>query len=222
MKLSSIVSGKKAFLFDFDGVVTDSETYAFMTLKTVMKKYYDVDVDDGDIALTIGMDAFGTAAEVSRKYGVDMPGERFIELVRTIPDYYTEYPGIKPFPSIPELFSMLKERGIRIAIVSSTRTAHLHAALGRMGLESYPEAVIGGDSVSRHKPDPEPYLAGMKALGCTPDESVAIEDSPVGLLSARRAGVSTIGFKGSVVEQDTSLADIAISDYQELIAALCE
>ena len=220
MRLSSIVTGKKAFLFDFDGVITDSETYAFMSLKTVMKKYYDVDVEDGDIALTIGLDAFGTAAEVSRKYGVDMPGERFIELVRTIPDYYTEYPDIKPFPLIPELLSMLKERGMRIAIVSSTRTAHLHTALRRMGLESYPEAVIGGDSVLRHKPDPEPYLAGMDALGCTPEEAVAIEDSPVGLLAARRAGLNTIGFKGSVVEQDTSLADISISGYQELIAAL--
>lgn len=220
MRLSSIVTGKKAFLFDFDGVITDSETYAFMSLKTVMKKYYDVDVEDADISLTIGMDAFGTAAEVSRKYGVDMPGERFIELVRTIPDYYTEYPGIKSFPLIPELLSMLKERGMRIAIVSSTRTAHLHTALRRMGLESYPEAVIGGDSVSRHKPDPEPYLAGMDALGCTPEEAVAIEDSPVGLLAARRAGLNTIGFKGSVVEQDTSLADISISGYQELIEAL--
>ena len=62
-----MVTGKKAFLFDFDGVITDSETSAFMSLKTVMKKYYDVDVEDADIALTIGMDAFGTAAEVSRK-----------------------------------------------------------------------------------------------------------------------------------------------------------
>ena len=133
MKLSSIVKGKTAFLFDFDGVVTDSEPYAFQTLRTLVHEHYGIAIDDEDIAFTIGMDVCGTAAAVSRKYSISLSGDELVALLSAYPDYYTEYEGIRPFPYIPELFRKLKEDGKRIAIVSSTHSSHLEAALERMG-----------------------------------------------------------------------------------------
>ena len=84
MKLQQLISGKKAFLFDFDGVVTDSEPYAFMTLKAVMKDSFGIDIDDSDIwVLTPPLheesipDMKAAASAVKRNFFIIM---RFISL----------------------------------------------------------------------------------------------------------------------------------------------
>ena len=220
MNLSQLLSGRTAFLLDFDGVVTDSETYAFDTVRKLMMEHYGLRIDDGDIFMTIGMDAIGTAGALREKYGVDLPSERFLELLGTYPNYYTEYPGIKPFDGLEEFMSKVKGRGGRLAIVSSTCYDHLEAALDRMGLLKYPDAIISGDRVARRKPAPDPYLDGMRALGSSKEESIAIEDSPIGIEAAGRAGIPVIAFCGSVVVQDVSAADASISSYSEIIPLL--
>ena len=217
MKVVEVLKQAEAFLFDFDGVVTDSEPYAFQTLCAVMKEHFGIIPDDEDIAFTIGLDAHGVAAALSRKYSIHLSGDELINLLSTYPDFYTEYEGIKPFSGIPQLFKLLRERGKKIAIVSSTRKAHLLSALKRMGLEDFPSLVIGGDSVEKRKPEAEPYLKAMRELGESCESALAIEDSPVGILAAKRAGLFVLAYKGSQVEQDTALADDTIRDYSELL-----
>lgn len=220
MKLQQLISGKKAFLFDFDGVVTDSEPYAFMTLKAVMKDSFGIDIDDSDIWVTIGSDTAGTAMEMRRKYGVDLDGNKLIERLKAYPDFYTSYPLIKPFPFVEEVFSVLKEKGKKIAIVSSTSFGHLSAALQRMHLDSFIDVVISGDRVENKKPHPDPYIKAMEVLNASVSDSLAIEDSPVGIMSAKRAGLSVIAFKGSEVVQETKDSDVEIGSYREFLEAI--
>ena len=220
MKDVDVIRKAEAFLFDFDGVVTDSEPYAFYTVRAVVGEHFGIIIDDEDIAFTIGMDVYGTANAVSRKYSIDLSGDKLIALLKSCPDYYTEYDCIKPFPYIPELFSLLKEKGKKLAIVSSTHHEHLKKALQRMDLFSYPDIIIGGDCVERRKPNPDPYLKAMEILGEDCGTSIAIEDSPVGILSAKRAGLFVLAYKGSEVEQNTEMADAAIRDYSELAELL--
>ena len=218
--LRDIIHDKSVFLFDFDGVITDSEVYAFETLRRLVWEHYGIEAEEEDAAFTIGMDAYGTANAMSSKYGIGLTGERFLELLSGYPNYYTEYEGIRPFPGIDRLFCLLKEQGRCIAIVSSTRKPYLETALERMVLLQYPDAIIGGDTVTNHKPDPEPYLEAMRMLHADPRAAVAIEDSPVGIRAARGAGLPVIAFCGSVMKQDTSLADERIESYDTLIGLL--
>ena len=215
-----LIQEKKAFLFDFDGVVADSEPYAFNILKRLMKDHFDVVVDDEDVSITIGNSTAGTARNMERKYGVSLSYDDFVRFLMDYPDYYTEYEGIKPFTDLPELFDMLKKSGRIIGIVSSTIYAHLSIALQRMGLDQYPSFIISGDSVIKHKPDPEPYLMAIDKTGLDPDDVIAIEDSPIGIQAAKNAGISVIAFKGSEIQQDTSLADYDIDSYSSLISVL--
>ena len=220
MELKELLEGRNVFLFDFDGVVTDSETYAFETLRALVRDHFGKYIADEDITITIGMDAYGSSREISRKYGIDLSAERMIELLRGYPDYYTEYEGIKAFPYLPELFSTIRERGGRIAIVSSTGYEHLCRALERMALSEFPEIIVSGDRVERRKPDPEPYLRALEILGAEKDESIVIEDSPVGILAAKRAGLPVIAYCGSSVVQDVSGADALIRDYSQILQLL--
>ena len=211
---------RKAFLFDFDGVITDSEPYVFEVLKQMIKDNFGIELPYSDINMTIGCSDRKVAEYIATEYHIDYSVELSEKLKKNYPDYYFEYEGIKPFPYLRELLSILKARGRKVAIVSSTDRAHLEAALSRMGLSGFIDTIISGSDVQNKKPSPEPYLKGLEALSVDKQDAVVIEDSPTGIQSAVNAGIDCIGFEGSEVKQDTEKASIIIASYKEMIEAI--
>ena len=211
---------RKAFLFDFDGVITDSEPYVFEVLKQVIKDNFGIELPYSDINMTIGCSDRKVAEYIATEYHIDYSVELSEKLKKNYPDYYFEYEGIKPFPYLRDLLSILKDRGRKVAIVSSTDRAHLEAALSRMGLSGFIDTIISGSDVQNKKPSPEPYLKGLEALSVDKQDAVVIEDSPTGIQSAGNAGIDCIGFEGSEVKQDTEKASIIIASYKEMIEAI--
>lgn len=211
---------RKAFLFDFDGVITDSEPYVFEVLKQMIKDNFDIELPYSDINMTIGCSDRKVAEYIANEYHIDYSVELSEKLKKNYPDYYFEYEGIKPFPYLRDLLSILKDRGRKVAIVSSTDRAHLEAALSRMGLSVFIDTIISGSDVQNKKPSPEPYLKGLEALSVDKQDAVVIEDSPTGIQSAVNAGIDCIGFEGSEVKQDTEKASIIIASYKEMIEAI--
>ena len=211
---------RKAFLFDFDGVITDSEPYVFEVLKQMIKDNFGIELPYSDINMTIGCSDRKVAEYIATEYHIDYSVELSEKLKKNYPDYYFEYEGIKPFPYLRDLLSILKDRGRKVAIVSSTDRAHLEAALSRMGLSGFIDTIISGSDVQNKKPSPEPYLKGLEALSVDKQDSVVIEDSPTGIQSAVNAGIDCIGFEGSEVKQDTEKASIIIASYKEMIEAI--
>lgn len=211
---------RKAFLFDFDGVITDSEPYVFEVLKQMIKDNFGIELPYSDINMTIGCSDRKVAEYIANEYHIDYSVELSEKLKKNYPDYYFEYEGIKPFPYLRDLLSILKDRGRKVAIVSSTDRAHLEAALSRMGLSGFIDTIISGSDVQNKKPSPEPYLKGLEALCVDKQDSVVIEDSPTGIQSAVNTGIDCIGFEGSEVKQDTEKASIIIASYKEMIEAI--
>lgn len=211
---------RKAFLFDFDGVITDSEPYVFEVLKQMIKDNFGIELPYSDINMTIGCSDRKVAEYIANEYHIDYSVELSEKLKKNYPDYYFEYGGIKPFPYLRDLLSILKDRGRKVAIVSSTDRAHLEAALSRMGLSGFIDRIISGSDVQNKKPSPEPYLKGLEALSVDKQDAVVIEDSPTGIQSAVNAGIDCIGFEGSEVKQDTEKASIIIASYKEMIEAI--
>ena len=211
---------RKAFLFDFDGVITDSEPFVFEVLKQMIKDNFGIELPYSDINMTIGCSDKKVAEYIANEYHIDYSVELSEKLKKNYPDYYFEYEGIKPFPYLRDLLSILKDRGRKVAIVSSTDRAHLEAALSRMGLSGFIDTIISGSDVQNKKPSPEPYLKGLEALSVDKQDAVVIEDSPTGIQSAVNAGIDCIGFEGSEVKQDTEKASIIIASYKEMIEAI--
>lgn len=79
----------------------------------------------------------------------------------------------------------------RWAIVTSCGASFARALLAAAGLPD-PGVLISNDAVERGKPSPDPYLAGLRALGAAASEAVAVEDSASGIQSARSAGLDTV------------------------------
>jgi len=87
------------------------------------------------------------------------------------------------------------ERGVAVAVVSSSTRDHVERVLDRAGVSALVAHIIASGDTVEHKPDPAPYLAACHALDVPVEHSVAIEDTPTGARSARRAGLRTVGVR---------------------------
>ncbi len=93
------------------------------------------------------------------------------------------------FPGALELLRQLRQRGIRLGVVSSKRTQVLREVMGNNGALEYVELIIGSDAVSRHKPDPEGLLEAVKRFGVRAEETLYCGDTLIDAETAHRAGV---------------------------------
>ncbi len=98
-----------------------------------------------------------------------------------------------PYDGIVELVQRLDAAGHLIGVVTSKVDALANRSIEHVGLSPYMDIVIGADSSTRHKPDPEPLHVALNRLGVTPDQGVYIGDSIYDIMAGNAAGVVTIG-----------------------------
>ncbi len=114
-------------------------------------------------------------------------------------------------PQVGPLFRALKEHGLKIGIASSSDPKAIAALVQAAGVEALVDSRISGEQCKAHKPDPEIYLRSLEALGLTAGEALAVEDSPTGILSAKRAGLTVLALyprHGEALDQSAASAII--------------
>jgi HAD superfamily hydrolase (TIGR01509 family) len=113
-------------------------------------------------------------------------------------------------PGIRELIKDAREKGLRLAIATTTTPANVDALLDvTLGGSSDFEVICAGDSVANKKPAPDVYELALRELGLPPEACVALEDSRNGLLSAVAAGIETIVTPG-IYTADHAFAEAAL------------
>lgn len=180
----------KAFIFDMDGVILDSETICDKAWLEVAKKQNLPNPQDV-MKQCLGTNKNDTIQILKKNYGADFDSEYFIQQTS---DYFHQIEfssGIPLMPFAKEILDYLKPK-YRIALASSTRKATVERQLKAVGVLDYFETLTCGDMVEHSKPNPEIYLMACKSLGLKPEECVAIEDSPNGIKSAFAANLHTI------------------------------
>jgi len=103
--------------------------------------------------------------------------------------------GVELLPGALSLVLALKERGYRLAVVSSSLQWMMDEVLSQTGLGALFDASVSADDVSEEKPSPEPYLKALSELGLEPAQAVVVEDSETGVASAIAAGVAVIAVR---------------------------
>jgi HAD superfamily hydrolase (TIGR01509 family) len=181
-----------AVVFDMDGVLIDSEPLHFAAANEVLAGV-------GGLSRTENEEFIGTTTEffwdvLIERRGLPRPREyyeaRYDEAVQRILDR-----PYAPAPGVPELVDRLRALEVRVAVASSSKRAWIEATLRSIGLPDAFESITSGDEVERGKPDPQIYLLAVERLGLPAQRCLAIEDSPNGILSARRAGLAVLGVR---------------------------
>lgn len=211
-------------LFDFDGVVLDTEPL-YMELDRAILANFGHDPTDEELLAFVGKSSSQMGVALLAAHGIDCTVEQY-KAARPDPlgAVYAN-PQVPAIAGLPELWAQLDARGVAIAVVSTTACAELVAALDRLGLMRHVSCVVGRELVGRLKPDPEPYLRALELL-CPEDpagaarEAVVVDDSPAGVASARAAGVLAIGFRGGSIRQELPEADLVVESHAELAELL--
>jgi HAD superfamily hydrolase (TIGR01509 family) len=182
-----------AVIFDMDGVLIDSEPLHFAAVNEVLGSAGQ-SLTRQDYEAFIG----GTTERMwddlirrrrlphARSYWL----ERYDETVlRVLSRSWPAEPGVL------DLVRKLRSMGTPLGVASSSTRAWIDATLRSIGLSDAFAARAAGDDVAHGKPAPDIYLLAAERLGVSPEDCLAIEDSPAGVLSARAAGMTVLGVR---------------------------
>lgn len=181
----------KAVLFDFDGVIADTENHHVAAWQRTLTAMGWLIADELAVrAAEVDDREFLTDLFTTRDVPVDRVNDWLarkqavtVQLLRYSPRVY---------PGVVELVEALRGRKARLAVVTGTWRANVQAVLEASGLAGSFDLVVAKEDVTAQKPDPAPYLLALKKLRLAPRSAVAIEDSPTGLASAGAAGIRRI------------------------------
>lgn len=127
------------------------------------------------------------------------------------------------FPGVEEVLRNLRVAELRLTLVSSGREHYVTSVLERWRIKEYFDDVLGGDEVTKGKPDPEPYRRAVEILTFSPEGCVVIEDAAAGIESARAAGCWSIGVENpNTPPQNVGQADRRIRSITELTPSLIQ
>ena len=188
-----------AVVFDFDGVLVDSEPLHYQAFVLIARSL-GIDLSFEQYVQTyIGFDdrdAFRVMLEVVGKprdpAAVGELCARKQPLFDTLAKARAQSPGGLAIPGALALVDRVREAGFRTAIASGATRADIDLLLGLLGAADRFELAVTADDVAKSKPDPQSYANAVAQLGVAPERAVAIEDTAAGLRSARAAGLATV------------------------------
>lgn len=181
----------KAVIFDMDGVIFDSERAMLWSLQEVCRRRGIKDVTPY-YPECIGVTREMTVQIFQKVYGADFDVEEFMAEGSRL--YHERYDGgrMPVKEGARELLTFLSERKVPLALASSTRIESVKRQMKEAGLISFFEKIIGGDMVTKSKPEPDIFLCAAKELGVTAEDCIVIEDSYNGIRAAHAAGMTPV------------------------------
>jgi HAD superfamily hydrolase (TIGR01509 family) len=205
----------QAVIFDFDGVVVDSETHWDPCMEELCAELCAGWMPGGNARLLTGLNAHDTWLCLRSEYGLTLSEEEFMRRIGLITDViYGSKAGLNP--GVERLIAQLRDEALPVGLATSSQRAWIDAGLKRLGLHASFDAFATGDEVGpgRGKPAPDLYLLAAQRLQVDPRRAVAIEDSRNGVAAAKAAGMVCVGLRNGTNDgQDLSAADIIVEGF---------
>jgi HAD superfamily hydrolase (TIGR01509 family) len=188
----------RAVIFDFDGVLVNSEPLHFRALREALAGEGIAITEEEYLREYVAYDDRGSIRIALERHGRPVAPERVRDVAGRKAEAFELLMAEVPFyPGARALVQGLAAE-MPVAIASGARREEIERILRAAGLRDAFAAVVGADDVSRTKPDPEPYLAAFERIaprvpGLSPGECLVFEDTIPGIAAARAAGMKVIG-----------------------------
>lgn len=179
----------KAFLFDLDGTLVDSELYHYRAYQKVINSLgHDL---SQEIFIHKWMINGQGMKNFLEKYQIDADPDAMRQKKRDIfVDLVTR--ELKPFPGVVKLLDWAKENQIPTAVASGSRSDEVKFILETIGLMPYFQVVLGFNDVNNHKPAPDVFIEAAKLLQVEPQNCLVFENTPIGVQAAQAAGMKCV------------------------------
>ena len=211
----------RSFIFDLDGVITDTAEYHYRGWKRLADEE----------ALLFSREDNEHLRGIARRESLMLilkdrvfPETKILEMMERKNGYYLDFiKEISPrdlLPGAKELLEEIRAAGLRIALGSASRNAS--EVLDRLGIQSLFDAISDGYSVERQKPAPDLFLHAARQLNIPPVECVVVEDAAAGIEAARAGGFRSIGLgpRERVGEAEVILPSLSAVRLGDLLQAL--
>jgi len=176
----------RAVLFDLDGVITDTMQFHYEAFHRAFGRL-GIDVTRLDVYTREGMPSMKLGKALLEEYGVSVSDEELKKTIEEKRELYREIAGgnIRAYPGVPETLAMLRENGVKLALVTGSNRKSVTKVVEEAGLTGMFDAIVTGEDTARGKPFPDPYVKGMEKLGADKAYSVVVENSPMGIKARR-------------------------------------
>lgn len=199
-------------LFDMDGVLVDSEVFYLVRLVDFFREHHQhAPIDELKKTCGMSMDLFWrTLADL---WDTDIEPET-IKAMFPI-EGENDYNDLKN-PHVHYLLKHLKARGLTVGIASASEQVEIDAMMEQTGITTWIDYTLSGADLPHSKPDPLIYRTAMQALHTTPEQTIIIEDSQVGIQAAKAAGAYVIAKREERFPIDQSAADAIADDLMDV------
>jgi len=205
----------EAVVFDFDGVIADTPEYYFKYIKKELQNLHK-EITDEDISEMVGHSFSDKLDYIKSHYNLDLELNNFVEKI-SVPARKEIRETMEIDPFLEKLLIELKENQIDLAIASTNAKKNIDFILQKFDLEKFFSGVVTVEDVNRYKPFPDAYVKAIELLKKKPEHCVAIEDTLIGVTSAKEAGLKAIAMPNKYSKmQDFSKADLVVKSFKDL------
>ena len=181
----------RAVIFDMDGTLIDTEKYYRIFWPKALAEFGYHMTDEQALSMRSLGRPFAPA-RLRQWFGEELDYDAVRQRRKDMMEECLDREGIRRKPGALELVQRLKVDGITTAVATATDPERTAKYLRLTGLEGYFDRLISATQVKKGKPSPDIYLYACEQLGLKPEECLAVEDSPNGVLSAYRAGCKVV------------------------------
>lgn len=209
-----------AVIFDFDGIIVDSEPMHFRAFNEVLNPQ-EIEITWEDYCeIYIGFDdrdAFREAfRRVDRQFS-EIEMKRLIEAKAGVFQNYIRSGDVTPLPGAVQLIKSIPVR-LPVALCSGALREDIDPIIKNLGIDGCFNQIVTAEDTPKSKPDPAPYILTCEKLNISdPSTAVAIEDTPAGIMSAKGAGLKVLAVTNSY-DRDYLMEADAVTDSLEHVS----
>jgi HAD superfamily hydrolase (TIGR01509 family) len=205
----------RAIVFDFDGLILDTEEPIYRSWLEVYEAHGEALPFERWVQIVGSTTAaFHPQRHLEERLGrplsqevIERRIERRTELIL----------AQQPLPGIVQLIDSATNLGLKLGVASSSTRDWVTGHLTRLGMVGRFECLRCRDDVTNAKPAPDLYIAALDCLGVSASEAIAIEDSPNGVIAAKRAGMRCVAIPNTITAGlDLSHADLVLRSLSEV------
>lgn len=208
----------KALIFDFDGLILDTETPEVLVWQSIYRDHgFELPVDEWEKTIGgYGLSSFDAAEHLALLSSGRLDSVSMRSRYRKEADAIIHASPI--LPGVVALIEQAREQGLQVAIGSSSPHSWVDTHTKRLGIFHYFKYIICQDDVApgRTKPNPDIYLKALEVLKVQNTEAVVFEDSPNGVLAARRAGIFAVAVPNPLTKRLGVSGDLTVPSLAEI------
>ena len=208
----------RAIVFDFDGLILDTEEPVYRSWLEVYEAHGE-QLQFERWAQIVGSTTIGFHPQHHLEERLGRPLSKEV-LERRIGRRTELILAQKVLPGVVQHLESAQAMGLKLGVASSSTADWVTGHLARLGILDRFDCVRCRDDVANAKPEPDLYLAALDCLGVSASEAIAIEDSPNGVMAAKRAGMRCVAIPNSITAQlDLGQADVLYGSLAEVTMA---